>query len=281
MGLQASSSLIELYLNHVCRNRDHFGASVYSKVVWLPWGLSCESGTPVTGVKDCCAVFVGSKPSWWRSHDTDHPSFLTTGGWQSWSVMFLCTLSTAPGNGPTSNGTLMIALCSFSGQKLLSSVLQLQWWLMNWSCKPLSHPFIQDLFQTVGDTDLLWIWMIQGGIYQPSDTYTSTCVEWYKASQSAIAVGESSLVYDQSSHSPCLSMESHQHPSPGGMSGWDAWALCTRVAPKQRSFLHVTTWSNRLSCRLLSVWWEPVCPHARLVFFTSARKSKEDNMDSG
>lgn len=75
-----------------------------------------------------------------------------------------------------SNGTLMIALCPFSGQKLLSSVLQLQWWLMNWSCKPLSHPFIQDLFQTVGDTDLLWIWRIQGGIYQPSDTYTSTWV---------------------------------------------------------------------------------------------------------
>lgn len=113
----------------------------------------------------------------------------------------------------------MIALCPFSGQKLLSSVLQLQWWLMNWSYKPLSHPFIQDLFQTVGDTDLLWIWMIQGGIYQPSDTYTSTCVEWYKTSQSAIAVGESSLVKAAIAHAFLWSLTSI-HPRVGCRAGW-------------------------------------------------------------
>lgn len=34
-------------------------------------------------------------------------------------------LSTVPGHGLTSYETLMVALCPFSGQKLLSSVLQL------------------------------------------------------------------------------------------------------------------------------------------------------------
>lgn len=43
-----------------------------------------------------------------------------------------------------------------------------------------------------------------------------------KASQSATAVGENSLlnlVHSQDSHSLCLPVESQQRPSPGGMSG--------------------------------------------------------------
>lgn len=91
--------------------------------------------------------------------------------------------------------------------------------------------------------------MIQGGVDQPSVPYPALLLSGLRpASQPSSR--ESSLLTlacSQGSRSPCLPVECHQHPSPGGMSGW--LMHCTQVALKKQK-LHVQTWGSRLSCSL-------------------------------
>lgn len=145
--------MAELYLNHVCGKRDHFGASVYLQVVWVPWVVSCKRQKLLRkGLLFClCRIQTKlMKKPWHRLSEFPNPRRAAELTSHIPLHCFHC-LEMAD----SSNGTLMIARCPCSGQELLSSGLQLQCWLRNWSCQPLPHPFIQDLFQTGGDTDLL------------------------------------------------------------------------------------------------------------------------------
>ena len=157
-----------------------FSKNKYADIVFVyfPLVISSESHEfPVAFAKDFFTVlsFVGSKSSRWRSYDTDHPSVLTPGHViELIEVILLALFPTVPRiliN--SSEGTLTITFCPFLQDR---NHLVFNKWLsiiiarMSGKLKlqALSHPFSQDLSQTVADIDISWIGMMQGTHASPS-----------------------------------------------------------------------------------------------------------------
>lgn len=184
--------------------------------------ISSESHEfPVAFAKDFFTVlsFVGSKSNRWRSYDTDHPSVLTPGHvMELIKAIFLTVSHCSRENDQLADGTLTITFCPFLQDR---NHLVFNKWLSiiiarmsgNLKLQALSHPFSQDLSQTVADIDISWIGMMQGTHASPAAHTQHLC--WLVTPASHLSRGEqpSQPNCNWGSCSPLLPTDSEQYPS--------------------------------------------------------------------